>query len=568
MKKQTLVLTLAIVILTMFGCKPPKEFIDSIKMTPSPAEYKGGKVQITFEGTFPEKYFTKKMTMTVVPVLTCADGQVIKGEPVTYQGEKIEGNDKTIKYKVGGKYQQTATFNYTPSMENCVVTLEATVHTKKKDYALDPVVVGKGTNITPLLVSTKPGTGDLQAEITPDKFQRIIEERTDAQINYLVNQSLIRNSELKNENVVNLAKAIKEAKDAENKELKNMEISSYASPEGATDFNEELSGKRGKAAEKYVNQQLKKIKAEMAIDSKTTAEDWEGFKTLVENSTLEDRALILRVLSMYSDPDQREKEIRNLATAYKLIDQDILPQLRRSKMTLVVNVVGKSDEEITKLAKEDPTQLNVEEILYAATLTNDMNEKVRIYTKATELYPNDFRTFNNLGMVQYELGKLSEAGRAFAKALELAPENPAVNYNNGLIALANNQIERAKELFGKSGGVGKGLDCANGVIAILEGNYKKAAQLFGNSTSNNAALANMLNENNGAARKALDNNNNANATTSYLKAILAARTNNVEELVKNLADAIKANPEYKTKAAKDVEFINFLENATFAALLK
>ena len=271
---------------------------------------------------------------------------------------------------------------------------------------------------------------------------------------------------------------------------------------------------------------------------------------------------------MYSDPDQREKEIRNLATAYKLIDQDILPQLRRSKMTLVVNVVGKSDEEITKLAKEDPTQLNVEEILYAATLTNDMNEKVRIYTKATELYPNDFRTFNNLGMVQYELGKLSEAGRAFAKALELAPENPAVNYNNGLIALANNQIERAKELFGKSGGVGKGLDCANGVIAILEGNYKKAAQLFGNSTSNNAALANMLNENNGAARKALDNNNNANATTSYLKAILAARTNNVEELVKNLADAIKANPEYKTKAAKDVEFINFLENAAFAALLK
>ncbi len=568
MKKKTLLLTLAIVILTMFGCKPPKEFIDSIKMTPSPAEYKGGKVQITFEGTFPEKYFTKKMTMTVVPVLTCADGKVFKGEPITYQGEKIEGNDKTIKYKVGGKYTQTATFDYSPSMESCVVSLEATVHTSKKDYALDPVIVGKGTNITPLLVSTAPGTGDLQAEITPDKFQRIIEEKTEAQINYLVNQSLVRNSELKNENVVNLAKAIKEAKDAENKELKNMEISSYASPEGAQDFNEELSGKRGKAAEKYVNQQLKKIKAEMAIDSKTTAEDWEGFKALVENSTLEDRALILRVLSMYSDPDQREKEIRNLSAAYKLIDEDILPQLRRSKMTLVVNVIGRSDEEIAALADSDPKQLSVEEILYAATLTNDMNKKANIYAKATELYPNDYRTYNNLGMVQYELGKLNEASRAFAKALELAPENAAVNYNNGLIALANNQIDRAKELFGKAGGVGKGLNYANGVIAILEGNYKKAADLFGNATTNNAALANILNENNGAARKALDNNEKANATTSYLKAILAARTNNVEELVKNLSAAIKANPDYKVKALKDVEFINFLENAAFAALLK
>ncbi len=237
-------------------------------------------------------------------------------------------------------------------------------------------------------------------------------------------------------------------------------------------------------------------------------------------------------------------------------------------MTLVVNVIGRSDEEIAALADSDPKQLSVEEILYAATLTNDMNKKANIYAKATELYPNDYRTYNNLGMVQYELGKLNEASRAFAKALELAPENAAVNYNNGLIALANNQIDRAKELFGKAGGVGNGLNYANGVIAILEGNYKKAADLFGNATTNNAALANILNENNGAARKALDNNERANATTSYLKAILAARTNNVEELVKNLSNAIKANPDYKAKALKDVEFINFLENAAFAALLK
>lgn len=554
MKKQSLILTLALVVLTFFGCKPPKEFIDSIKATPNPAEYKGGKIEVVFEGNFPEKYFGKKMTMTVTPVLTTADGKTYKAEAVNYQGEKVKENNTIIKYKVGGKYTQTATWDYVEGMENGVITLEAAGNYGKKEYTLEPIKVLEGVNITPLLVTVKAGTDDLKPAITADKFQRIIEETTDAQIKFLVNQSNIRSSEKKTEAIVALTKAIKEAKAAENKEFKSIEISSYASPEGELDWNEKLSNRRGEASSKYINRELKKLKASVNIDSKFTAEDWDGFQKLVEASSIEDKAVILRVLSMYTDPQQREQEIKNIAVAYKAIAEEILPELRRSKMTLTVNVIGKSDEEISKLAKEDAKQLNVEELLYAATLVADNAAKAEIYTKATEIYANDYRTFNNLGMALYAQGKCEEAARCFAKALELAPNCPNVNYNNGLIALCKKDIAKAEEFFGKAGGVGKDLDYANGAIAILKGNYKKAAELFGAAATNNAALANILNKNNGAARKALENVANPNAVTAYLKAILAARTNNATEYEANIAEASKC-AKLAERAKTDVEFI-------------
>ena len=563
MKKQSLILTLALVVLTFFGCKPPKEFIDSIKATPNPAEYKGGKIEVVFEGNFPEKYFGKKMTMTVTPVLTTADGKVYKAESVNYQGEKVKDNNTVIKYKVGGKYTQTAVWDYVEGMETGVITLEAAGTYGKKEYTLDPIKVIEGVNITPLLVTVKPTNFSVEnlmvQEFTPavttDKFQQIIEEKTEAQIKFLVNQSNIRGSEKKTEAIVNLTKAIKEAQAAEDKELKSIEISSYASPEGELDWNEKLSNRRGESSSKYINRELKKLKASVNIDSKFTAEDWDGFQKLVEASSIEDKAVILRVLSMYTDPQQREQEIKNLAVAYKAIAEEILPELRRSKMILTVNIIGKSDVEIDSIAKTDAKQLDVEELLYAATLTADNTEKVAIYTKATEIYSNDYRSFNNLGMTLYGQGKVDEAARCFAKALELAPNCPNVNYNNGLIALAKNDIAKAEEFFGKAGGVGKDLDYANGAIAILKGNYKKAAELFGNAATNNAALANILNKNNGAARKALENVANPNAVTAYLKAIVAARTNNVAEYEVNIAEASKCE-KLAERAKTDVEFVN------------
>lgn len=556
MKKQVL-LTLAVVLLTLVGCKTPNEFIDKVKQEPNPAQYKAGKVEVVFEGNFPEKYFTKKMSMTVVPVLTTSDGKVYRGTPATYQGEKVKGNDNVIKYKVGGKYTQTAVFDYEEGMEASTLSLEATVHTSKKDYQLPAAVIGKGVNTTPLLVSVKPGTGDLEAVIIPDQFQRIIEERTNAQVKYLINQSNIRATELKTEEMMVLTNTIKNLKNDSTRRIKNIEISSYASPDGGIDLNERLANNRGKSADSYINKELKKIKASVSIDSKITAEDWEGFQELVNNSNMEDKALILRVLSMYTDPDQREAEIKKLSVAFKTLADEVLPELRRSKMSLVVNVVGRSDEQISALVNSSEyAKLSEEEILYAATLTSDFAQKQSIYTKATEVYPNSIRAYNNLGYAYYEQNKLAEAERCFRKALSIEPNNNVANYNMGLVKLANNDLAGAEQCFGKANNVGKGLEYAQGVIAILRGNYKKAAQLFGNSASNNAALAHLLNNDNAAARRALDNNKNPNATTYYIKAILAARTNNKSEYQNALAQAVKLDMNYQARAAKDVEFDN------------
>jgi len=555
MKKQ-IFLALAALVLVLTACKPPKEFIDKVKMTPDPAVYKAGKVEVTFEGNFPEKYFTKKMTMTVTPVLTTSDGRVYKGTPKTYQGQKVKDNNEVIKYKVGGKYTQSSIFEFEEGMETATITLEATVQTKKKTYELEPVVIGKGINITPTLVSLTPGTGDLHALVIADKFQRIIEERTNAQIKYLINQSQVRSSELKQEEVKVLTNTIKALKDDTVRQIKGIELSSYASPDGGLDLNEKLAGNRGKSSEKYINGQLRKIKAQVSIDSKITAEDWEGFQALVNASNMEDKAIILRVLNMYNDPEEREAEIKKLSAAYKTLADEVLPELRRSKMSLVVNVIGKSDEEIARLAKEDATKLDEEEILYAATLTSNMAEKQAIYAKATEQFPNSVRAFNNLGYAYYEQGKYAEAQRCFDKALQMDANNAAINYNMGLIMLTNKNIDKAEEYFGKAGGVGKSLNQAQGVIAILKGNYKKAAQLFGNDATNNAALAHILNNDNAAARRALDNNQNPNATTYYLRAVLAARTNNKAEYESNLAQASKLDAKYATRGANDVEFNN------------
>lgn len=555
MKKKFL-LALAVLVLVLTACKPPKEFIDKVKMNPDPAVYKAGKVEVTFEGNFPEKYFTKKMSMTVTPVLTTSDGRVYKGTPKTYQGQKVKDNNDVIRYKVGGKYTQSAIFEFEEGMETATITLEATVTNKKKTYELEPVVIGKGINITPTLVSLTPGTGDLHALVIADNFQRVIEERTNAQVKYLINQSNIRSSELSQEEVKVLTNTIKALKEDTVRQIKGIEVSSYASPDGGMELNEKLAGNRGKSSENYINGQLRRIKAQVSIDSKITAEDWEGFQELVNASNIEDKAIILRVLSMYNDPEEREAEIKKLSAAYKTLADEILPQLRRSKMSLIVNVIGKSDEEIARLATEDATKLNEEEILYAATLTSNMAEKQSIYAKATEQFPNSVRAYNNLGYAYYEQGKYAEAQRCFERALSMDANNADINYNMGLIMLTNKNIDKAEEYFGKAGGVGKSLNQAQGVIAILRGNYKKAAQLFGSEATNNAALAHLLNGDNAAARRALENNQNPNATTYYLRAILAARTNNKAEYESNLAQASRLDSKYATRGASDVEFNN------------
>lgn len=567
MKKQSLILTLAVAVLVLFACKPPKEFLNDLKVSVNPLESHAGKIEVTIDGTFPVKYFTKNMILTVTPVLRSKTSDAtFKAEPVSYQGQKVKGNNSSISYKMGGKYSQKAVFTYDPAMESSELWLEVEAKIKDKVYTIPAVKVADGVNITPLLVALQPG--EVAAKIEKDQFQRIIEERQEAEIKFLIQKSEIRKSEVKSETVVALTKRIEEASKAANLEMKGLEVASYASPDGGMELNEKLADKRDKESVKFVNKELKKLKATVTIDSKFTAEDWDGFQKLMEGSNIQDKEVILRVLSMYSDSEQREKEIKNLSAAYKSIADEILPQLRRSKMTLLIDVIGRSDAEIDSLAKVNADTLSVEELLYAGTLATDLAKKEAVYTKATEVYPSEYRGFNNLGVVKYEQGDVAAAGRCFAKALELAPKNAAVNFNSGLVALANGDDAKAEEFFGNAGGVGDALNYVNGAIAIKKADYKKAVTLFGNAKMNNAALAKILTKDYAGARSILDGVEKPTATTNYLLAIVGARTNDRELAKVNLQKAVAADAKLKAKAVKDVEFMEFMKDEAFAAIVK
>ncbi|MDR1592057.1 MAG: hypothetical protein LBS16_04140 [Prevotellaceae bacterium] len=567
MKKQNVFLTLVIIALTLGACKVPKEFLKDLKVIPSTLEMHGGNVKVTVEGDFPAKYFNKNMTLTVTPILRSkTTGKELRGTPKVYQGEKVKGNHPTIAYKTGGKYTQSAEFVYSDDFEVSELWFEAHAAVKKKEYTFEPVKAADGIIITPLLVSYEHG--EVGTQLLPDKFQRVIEERQEAEIKFLIQQSIIRSSELKTQSVIDLTKRINDAQTTERLNIKGLEISSYASPDGGVELNEKLAAGREKETNKYINNELKKIKASVKIDGKFTAQDWEGFKALMEESDIQDKAVILRVLSMYEDPEKREAEIKNLSTAYKEIAETILPQLRRSKLLLAVEVIGKSDEEIAQLAADAPEDLTVEELLYAATLSEDWAYREDIYKKVTTSYPNDIRGFNNLGVAYFSQGNFVDADRQFTKALNINDKEVAANFNKAVIALYNGDLENAEIYLGNAGGIGDKLNFANGVLSIIKGDYAKAVQDFGTAKSNNAALAKILNKDYSGARKVLEGIEIPNGKTAYLLAITGARTNDVTLLTDNLSKAIKLDAAYKIKASKDAEFLGYAQDATFQNILK
>ena len=333
-------------------------------------------------------------------------------------------------------------------------------------------------------------------------------------------------------------------------------------------LNTNLAEKREAVTIDFLNKEFKKLKSGLKIDSKFTAQDWDGFQKLMEGSNIQDKQLILRVLTMYTDPEQREREIKNLSVAFKSIAEDILPKLRRSRMQLTVDITGKSDAEITKLAKEDASKLSVEELIYAGGLTSDLGEKAAIYQKATELYPTDVRGFNNLGAVKYQQGNTADASRYFAKALEIDSKSADVNFNAGIASLAKNDLDKSEQYLGKaagtSGNAGQGL----GAIYAIRGDYAKSKTYLGSTASNNAALVQILNADYNAARKTLSAVQRPNAMTAYLGAIVGSRTNDRDAVYSNLKSAIKQDGSLAAKAQKDIEFSKFATDADFLAIVK
>ena len=567
MKKQLFFAVSMVFALVFSSCSKDLTALDPslFKCNPNPLEVKGGKVDATITGTFPVKYFNKRAVLTVTPVLKF-EGKEVKGTPVVFQGEKVKGNDKTIAFKAGGNYTVKASFDYVPEMAKSELYLEFSVVQKKKTYQIPSVKVADGIIATSQLVSTNET--ELNPVIIPDKFQRVIQQQQEADIMFLIQQSNLRKSETSSADMVSLTKKIKEAKETPNEQVSGFNLSSYASPEGPLKLNTNLAESREKVTQGFMNKELKKLKTKVKIDSKFTPEDWEGFQALMEKSNIQDKQVILRVLTMYTDPEERNRQIKNLSVAFKQIAEEILPQLRRSKLKLTVDVTGKADSVILKLAKDDATKLNVEELLYAATLTTDLGEKATIYQKVTEQFPTDVRGFNNLGAVKFQQGNVDDASRYFAKALEIEPTNADVNYNAGLTSLAKGDLAKAEEYFGKAAGttgnVGEGL----GTVYLIKGDYSKAKTYFGSTASNNTAIVQILNADYNGARTTLSTVARPNALTAYLGAIIGARTNDRDAVYSNLKTAIKLDGTYAQKAAKDIEFSKFATDETFLSIIK
>ena len=546
-KKLYLPLLLACVVaLTSCSKKMGELSSDYFTVTPQVLEAVNGVVPATINGKFPEKYFNKKAVVEVTPVLKW-DGGEAKGQSATFQGEKVEGNDQTISYKMGGSYTMKTSFDYVPEMAKSELYLEFTATIGKKTVEIPAVKIADGVISTSELVDQTLETANTATG--EDAFQRIIKEKHEANIMFLIQQANVRSSELKTAKAFN--EEVKNINETPNRKIDNISISAYASPDGGLDLNTKLAENRQENTAKVINRNLKKDKLEVNVDTKYTAEDWEGFQELVSKSNIQDKELILRVLSMYSDPEQREQEIKNISSVYKTLADEILPQLRRSRLTL---------------AATDASQLNLEELLYAATLTNDAAKKEAIYSKAAQSYPNDYRAYNNLGKLAYAAGDLDKAENYLKKSLSIK-NSPEANMNMGLVALSKGDKAAAETYLAKASGAPE-LNEALGNLYIAQGQYERAVNAFGDTKTNSAALAQILAKDYNKAKNTLADIENPDAYTDYLIAILGARTDNASLAISGLKDAVAKDPTLGKKAATDLEFAKYFTNSEFMSIAK
>ena len=535
---------------------------DNVTVTPTPLEAVG-EVPATISATFPEKYMKKKVTLGVTPVLKYKGGEVTS-EGTTFQGEKVQGNGTTVNYKVGGTYTMRANFPFNENMLQSDLYLRFDAKKGKKSIQLPDLKVGYGVVATGDLLRGTVATAT--PALAADAYQRIIRQKQEAQIKYLVNQANIRASELKTTSIQDFVKILKEINDnQETLRLQNIEVSAYASPEGRFDFNEQLAEKRQNTSAKYVSEQLKKNKMQADVDTKFTAEDWDGFQQLVSESNIQDKEVILRVLSMYKDPAEREQQIRNMSVVYDELAKGILPELRRARLIANYDVIGRSDEHIREQFQADARQLSVEEVLYGAALQQDNTQKKVWYEKAAALYTNDARAYNNLANLAYQSGDAQTAASYLQKAKSINPQSAEVATNEALLALAEGKVAEAEALIARGTGASSYSEVL-GNLNLAKGNYAAAAANLAGVNTNSAALAQSLNKDYAAAAKTLAAVANADAYTSYLKAILGARQGDANAVVSGLQSAIQQNPALAQRAARDLEFAKYA--AQIAGLVK
>lgn len=527
---------------------------DNFTVTPKPLETQAGVVSATVNGAFPEKYMKKKAVVTVTPELRFGDGKVVKGEAATFQGEKVMGNDQVISYRMGGHYTMKTAFAYNPEMQKSDMYLTFDARRGKKVYNVPAVKVNYGIIATSELYRQALTNGG--GCLALDSFQRVKAKKQEANIKFLINQANLRKSELKNNSVGEFVKLLKEInKDREGLNLQNVEIQAYASPEGGFKFNDKLANKRQNVSEKYVRKEMKSAGVEGNLDAHYTAQDWEGFQQLVQASNIQDKDVILRVLSMYKDPQEREQQIRNMSEGFRELADAILPELRRSRLIIHYETIGRNDEQIKAQYNKDAAKLSADELLYYATLEEDAAKKEEIYAKTAQLYTNDYRPLNNQAVMAFNRGDEAKAKELLAQAITKSNNAAEANATLGLIALKNGNVAEAENLIAKAADA-NALNEALGNLSIAKGNYAQAEEYFKDSYNNSAALAQLLNKNYAAAKATLNNIKNPNGLTSYLHAIVSARQGNKYAANSYLKEALQKDPSLKAYAENDLEFAN------------
>lgn len=544
-------------------------------VTPKVLEMHGDSVEVEIKVTFPPKYFQKAAILELTPVLKYEGGEKAF-ESKAVQGESVQANNEVCSFANGGTFSTKSKISFEEAMRSSELIARVKATMKDKSQDLPEEKIADGVMSTALLLDKNAMTIG-----AADKFERITNDTKGATLFFVINKADIQSKELKKDEVAALKQFISDVAANERMEVKGIEISAFASPDGEESLNDKLAANRMKNSDSFFKKELKKSKVsadESVFKTTSLAEDWDGFKTLMQESDIQDKELILRVLSMYSDPVVREKEIKNISAAYEEIADKILPQLRRSTLSVNVAVIGHSDEEIKELIAANSEDLTVEELLYAATLTEDNAEKLSIYQKAAAKYPEDWRTNNNVGHISYKMGNIAEAKAAFEKAKEADASNTVVLNNLGACAYAEGDEAAAKEFYNAAAGAGDEVSYNQAVIATKKGDYENALNLYQSSKMNtfNWALCKYLNYFNtkngdvfdatlGILNKIEDQDN---AKISYLKAVIGARKQDKDLLINSLRVAVEKDASLGAYAAKDIEFAQYAQDEDFKNIAK
>ena len=556
MKKLILVLFAALALPTLAASKLAPMRSEYFKVTPAVLEAEQGRVEVTIDGLFPEKYMEKKAVLTVTPELRyMQDGQlhVLQGQPASFQGEKVQGNDQVVNYKLGGHYTLKAIFPYSAAMHKSELYVSFQGRVGNKAVQLAEVKLADGVVATSELYRQTLSTA--RPSLSAYAFQRNVAQKLDANVKFLIEQAELRKSELKNNSVQEFVSLLQRiAGDRERLSLTNVQVSAYASPDGGYALNEKLANKRQTNTEKYVRQQLDKVSMDGDVEASYTAQDWEGFQQLVKASDIQDKDVILRVLSMYQDPEEREQQIKNMSHGFRELAEGILPELRRARLTINYEAVGRSDAQIMEQLRSDASQLSVEELLYAASLAKTPAEQESIYKTAASQYPQDVRACNNLGALAFAGGDYDAARQWLEKAAQVDGRNTEVNANLGLLALQRGDTQAAENYIGRAANASN-LAEVLGNLHLAQGNYALAEQDFANVQSNSAALAQLLNQNYAKASQTLRSVKQPNAMTDYLQAVVAARQGDAETSATFLRSALQKDPSLRQYAEEDQELV-------------